>query len=682
MIGRIGMAGEKREFTLWNTVAKKKFTIEAELYSRPKNEWKALCPYHQDTKKSLFINADKRTFSCFGCAGQTKGIFFEDYQKPKEKPREKKKEEKKPVIDYKRMKKLAELYSETLPQGIREVLREKRGLTDKVIDYYGIGYAERHQNIKDLPYRKHKDCFTFPILKGKKLVNVRYHTRKKKVEIKDLPYQTGLEYATWLYPESELDNDTLCLVEGELDTLCCISQGLPAVSVTCGAGTWKPEFTERFRGKTVYIIYDCDVAGRQGAEKVAQGLSGIAKEIRIIDLGLKEKEDLTDWFVTYGRSKEELSKLIKTSPVFVHPRLPVVEKPKEKKKKPERIFITGKQLVKEKAKELPAPVGKGLFVPERYTILAASDGEGKTLFCSQLALNAITGTTFLGLFPIVKPVKVLYFCGENSRGDMQTKIKSQQEELERILGRSIEKELEENFVLVEPININFFLNQKDKIELHAWLEDHKPDIVIFDPLADFIASNKSLSDDTLARITARTLTEIAQKYKCFPLLTTHLRKEAINPQTGRSIVTPENVWSFVFGSRYWLASAAAQIIIIRANLQRYLKAKKFCFKFKTSEQIDPLQVLRNPNLYYEELPSDKMNLASLTPQDVAEVLEQKCKGQQIELILIDSIAKELGCSKTIARDLVKSAVRQGLIYKDKKDNYLKLSSSLQKELKI
>ncbi len=178
------------------------------------------------------------------------------------------------------------------------------------------------------------------------------------------------------------------------------------------------------------------------------------------------------------------------------------------------------------------------------------------------------------------------------------------------------------------------------------------------------------------------MTEIAQKYKCFPLLTTHLRKEAINPQTGRSIVTPENVWSFVFGSRYWLASAAAQIIIIRANLQRYLKAKKFCFKFKTSEQIDPLQVLRNPNLYYEELPSDKMNLASLTPQDVAEVLEQKCKGQQIELILIDSIAKELGCSKTIARDLVKSAVRQGLIYKDKKDNYLKLSSSLQKELKI
>ena len=679
-----GMSKEKRNFELWNIVKKEEFTIEAELYSRPKNEWKALCPYHNDKKRSLGINADKRTFNCLGCAGQTKGIFLEDYQKPKEKPREKKKEEKKPVVDYKRMIKLAELYHQTLPQGIREVLREERGLSDKVIDFYGIGYAERHQNIKDLPYRKHKDCFTFPIFKEKKLVNVRYHTRKKNVEIKDLPYQTGLEYATWLYPESELEKETLCLLEGELDTLCAISQGLPAITVTGGAGTWKPEFTKRFKSKVVYIIFDCDVAGRQGAEKIAQELSQVAREIKIIDLDPERQDgyDLTNWFVTDEKSKEELLKLIKTSPVYVRLDLPGAGSQKEEKKKPERIYITGKQLVEEKVKELPAPVKGGLFVPERYTILAAPDGEGKTLFCGQLALSAITGTTFLGFFPVPKPVKVLYFAGENSRGDMQTKIQRQQEELEKILGRSIEKELDENFHWVAPLNINFFLNPKEKIELHAWLSDHKPDIVIFDPLADFIASSKSLSDDTLARTTARTLTEIAQKFKCFPIITTHLRKEAINPQTGRSIVTPENVWTFVFGSRYWLASAAAQIVIIRANLQRYPKAKKLCFKFKTSEQIEPLQVFRNPNLYYEELSEDKMSLASLTAQDVVGVLERICKGEQIKSLLITAMRKDLGCGVTIAKELINSSIKQGLIYKDKKDNLIKVSSKLQKELKI
>lgn len=354
---------------------------------------------------------------------------------------------------------------------------------------------------------------------------------------------------------------------------------------------------------------------------------------------------------------------------------------KQEKKKKERIFITGRQLVEEEIKELPAPIGKGFFVPERYTILAASDGEGKTLFCTQLALSAITGTTFLDFFPIPKPVKVLYFCGENSRGDIKAKIEFQKIEIEKILERDITEELEKNFILVEPININFWLNLKDKTELHNWLEEIKPDIVIFDPLADFISSERSLSDDRLARGTVKVLTKIAQEYKCFPILTTHLKKEAINPQTGRSIVTLDNVWSFVFGSRYWLASAAAQIIMIRANLQRYPKAKNLVFKFKTVTEVKPLQIMRNKNLFYQELPPDKMSLASLTAEDVKDVLQRRCKGQQVEAIIIDAITKDFGCSKTIAGQLLKTALKTKLLYKDK-DNLIKVSLTQQKELKL
>lgn len=650
---------ERETFSLWDKEARKVITVEAKKVGK---EWKAICPKHPDKKASLLINQEKEVYNCFGCSFQ--GHLYNSTKDLTRKPRKKT-----PTpTDYQEMEKKAQEYQGDIPQGIREA----RGLTDEIIEKYQIGYCKNHPT-----WPGHKRSITIPIYKDKKIVNIRYHSLTKDADPKILPYEKGLEYATWLYPEEQLSNDTLVFSEGELDALCCISQGIAAITRTCGATTWRPEFTKKFKAKTVYICQDCDEPGREGALKIARELSGIAREIRIVDLGLKYKGDLTNWFVTYGKSKEEIQKVIDKTPVYLGK-----EEEKEGKKKEERIFITGKQLVKEKVKELPAPVKGGLFVPERYTILAASDGEGKTLFCSQLSLSAITGTTFLGFFPVPKPAKVLYFAGENSRGDMQTKIRRQQEELEEILGRSIEKELDENFHWVAPLNINFFLNPKDKIELHAWLEDHRPDIVIFDPLADFISSNKSLSDDTLARVTAKTLTEIAQKYKCFPLLTTHLRKEAINPQTGRSIVTPENVWTFVFGSRFWLASAAAQIIIIRANLQRYPKAKKFCFKVKTAEPIEPLQVLRNPNLYYEELPSDKMNLASFTAQDIVEILERKCKGQQVETILIDTVAKELGSSKTIAKDLLKASIRQGLIYKDKKDNCLKISLKLEKELKI
>lgn len=110
------------------------------------------------------------------------------------------------------------------------------------------------------------------------------------------------------------------------------------------------------------------------------------------------------------------------------------------------------------------------------------------------------------------------------------------------------------------------------------------------------------------------LTELARTFKCFPLLTTHLKKEAVNPVTGRSLVTLENAWDMVHGSKYWLNSAVSQIVVIRANLQRYAKAKKIGFKFKTVTEVKPRQVLRNENLWYEELLSDEMDKAKLTPR--------------------------------------------------------------------
>ncbi|GAI68729.1 unnamed protein product, partial [marine sediment metagenome] len=52
-----------------------------------------------------------------------------------------------------------------------------------------------------------------------------------------------------------------------------------------------------------------------------------------------------------------------------------------------------------------------------------------------------TATSFLGRFPIPKPVRVLYFCGENSRGDINEKAEKQIKELKELLGRGIEEDI-------------------------------------------------------------------------------------------------------------------------------------------------------------------------------------------------------------------------------------------------
>lgn len=180
-------------------------------------------------------------------------------------------------------------------------LKEKRGLSSKVIKKYKIGVADTH------PEYGGGKRITIPITKDGKFVNIRYHSLGK-TKYKDLPFKNGMPYATYLFPEENLENDIIWLCEGELDTLCAISNGLNAVTVTGGAGSWKSDFTPLFKNKTVYIVYDCDSAGRAGADKVAKILCDVAR-VKVIDLKLPNQGDVTDWFVKYGKTKKELNDL-------------------------------------------------------------------------------------------------------------------------------------------------------------------------------------------------------------------------------------------------------------------------------------------------------------------------------------------------------------------------------------
>lgn len=478
----------------------------------------------------------------------------------------------------------------------------------------------------------------------------------------------GVRRVLYRLPELIKGNDPVFILEGEKDVDNLREWRLTATTCPMGAEKWKSqekEYNPFLKGREVIIIPDNDPEGQRHFTQVARSLQGTAKSVKV--LRLPEAKDFSDWKAKDNNTEEKFLILASESQEQKKKEL-LPEKPpisKATEEKPARIYITGKQLVEEPIRELAAPIGKGFFVSERYTILAASDGEGKTTLCTQLALSVITGTSFLDFFPVPKPAKVLYFCGENSRGDIKAKIEYQRTEIEKTLKRSIIKDLESNLVIVEPININFFLTQADKKGLYGWLEEIKPDIVIFDPLADFISSLKSISDDRLARGTVKLLTELAQTFKCFPLLTTHFRKEAINPATGRSLVTLDNAWDMVHGSKYWLNSAASQIVIIRANLQRYAKAKKLGFKFKTVTSTEPIQVLRNENLWYKELPPDEMNKAKLTPEDVKGVLDRKFNGRALPSILEDVAHKELNCTQRQVRELVRLGQKQGLFWKNK-----------------
>jgi DNA primase len=48
------------------------------------------------------------------------------------------------------------------------------------------------------------------------------------------------------------------LVEGELDALALISQGIPAITITAGASVWLDELSQDFAGKHVTVLMDAE----------------------------------------------------------------------------------------------------------------------------------------------------------------------------------------------------------------------------------------------------------------------------------------------------------------------------------------------------------------------------------------------------------------------------------------
>jgi hypothetical protein len=105
------------------------------------------------------------------------------------------------------------------------------------------------------------------------------------------------------------------IVEGEKDVDRLFGLGVPATCNSGGANKWPDELSEHFRDASVVILPDNDDPGREHARLVATKLTGIAANIRTLDLpGLPAKGDVSDWFDA-GRTVEELWSLVETNAV-------------------------------------------------------------------------------------------------------------------------------------------------------------------------------------------------------------------------------------------------------------------------------------------------------------------------------------------------------------------------------
>jgi len=117
------------------------------------------------------------------------------------------------------------------------------------------------------------------------------------------------------------EHDDVFITEGEKDADNLSMLGFITSTNSEGAddgkkGSWTPELNQYFKDKNVYILPDNDAPGAAHARKVATALTGVAREVHIIELpSLPPKGDVSDW-IAKGGTAERLVDLAREATIY------------------------------------------------------------------------------------------------------------------------------------------------------------------------------------------------------------------------------------------------------------------------------------------------------------------------------------------------------------------------------
>lgn len=166
-----------------------------------------------------------------------------------------------------------------------------------------------------------------------RLINVRlYRPGGGDMKIISWARTTG---AAALFPAQPLFSDKhVLLCEGESDTICALSNGFNAITQTSKLKNWPEAHLAPFKGRDVFVAYDADQPGQKYAGFAVQALQKTANSIRTIqwpsfmgidDSGAYPKDhgqDLTDFFVTHGKTTGDLQALLDAAASYLPPPFP------------------------------------------------------------------------------------------------------------------------------------------------------------------------------------------------------------------------------------------------------------------------------------------------------------------------------------------------------------------------
>ena len=311
---------------------------------RSGTNYKGRCPFHNEKTPSFYVYPDSGTYHCFGCNAHGSLINFvmevENLQfreaveslarsagipLPKANTQDnRRRDEEQERYDkfYAALDAVQRYYAASLKQNQRaKKYLETRGLDDKTITQFGIGYAPGSGLVQALPdtdeqtfvdvgvlarseendvYMRFRDRITFPIRdqRGRTLgFGGRVIVPEREPKYLNSPQTVVFSKRRNLYGLYEARQqrrlERLILVEGYMDVVALAQHGIANVVASLGTAATKEHFDLLFRSSPeVVCCFDGDEAGRNAAWRaLIVALSSIKENRRIRFLFLNEGED-------------------------------------------------------------------------------------------------------------------------------------------------------------------------------------------------------------------------------------------------------------------------------------------------------------------------------------------------------------------------------------------------------
>jgi Toprim-like/MCM P-loop domain len=265
-------------------------------YERENGDLDLHCPIHGDKRRSATVNFKTKVWYCNSCeeGGHLDGLIArraEWHPAPLTPGGSNIKQGRKlPLPDSARMDgwQAALMGNESL----LEFLEIQRGLTMDTIQRYGLGWDGKR--------------YTIPVYDDKSILrNVRCYSNILEQKMINWP---GHGSPPRLFPMSVLLDDpkTVWICEGEFDALLANQQGVAAVTGTGGVKStgrgWRADWSEWFKGKSVFVCFDRDKDGDLNTRRVIEKLKRFARKVQYVELPfpMGSGKDVSDYILDGG----------------------------------------------------------------------------------------------------------------------------------------------------------------------------------------------------------------------------------------------------------------------------------------------------------------------------------------------------------------------------------------------